>query len=52
MKKHQYSYTLRCINCESLEIRLAYSRKQKKWFTKCSECNWVNKYLEDLTNGS
>jgi len=43
---------LRCVNCDSLNLKIAFSRKTKKWFTKCNECNWVNRYLEELPNGS
>ena len=43
---------VRCINCDGIDIKLAYSRKQKRWFTKCNACNWVNKYLEELPYGS
>ena len=43
---------VRCINCDGIDIKLAYSRKKKRLFTKCNACNWVNKYLEELQNGS
>ena len=42
----------RCINCNSANIRIAYSKKLDKWFRKCYECNWVNNFLEELPNGS
>ena len=36
----------RCINCNSANIRIGFSPKNKKWFRKCIDCNWVNNYLE------
>ncbi len=36
----------RCVNCESLDIKIAYSRKEEKWFIRCMSCNWIQKYLE------
>ena len=38
----------RCINCNSANIRIGFSPKNKKWFRKCIDCNWVNNYLEEL----
>jgi phage FluMu protein Com len=42
----------RCTNCNSTNIRIGYSAKLNKWFRKCSACNWINNYLEELPNGS
>jgi len=42
----------RCTNCNSANIRIAYSKKLDKWFRKCLECNQVNNYLEELPNDS
>ena len=47
MTKREY-----CINCNSFNIKIAYDKKLDKWFKKCFDCNWVNKYLEDLPDGS
>jgi hypothetical protein len=47
LKKHP-----RCINCNSANIRIGFSPKNKKWFRKCIDCNWVNNYLEELPLGA
>jgi hypothetical protein len=39
-----------CINCKSKNLKIAYSKKLDKWFRKCLDCNWVNNYLEELSN--
>jgi len=55
MKKNQIQTPRkypRCTNCNSTNIRIGYSAKLNKWFRKCSACNWINNYLEELPDGS
>ena len=37
---------LKCVNCNSTDCKIAYSRKKEKWFIRCMSCNWIQKYLE------
>jgi hypothetical protein len=38
----------RCVNCNSANVRIGYSIKKTQWYRKCTDCNWVQNYMEQL----